>query len=85
MPGLHSKTSQNEVVEEAVQPEDKIFNKEDIVYFPPGRHVWRQQGPYVVCRDCELSHAVFIGMEKMMIGEDENGKPLLQKRDKVSI
>lgn len=87
MPGLHSKPT-SEVVEEQerpeVQPEDKTFNEQDVLRFPSGRHTWRQQGPYCVCRECPLSHAVFIGIENEMVGEDEDGKPILQKRDKVS-
>lgn len=89
MPGLHSRINPVEVVEEQGQPEikgeEQIFNSENVVYFPQGRHLWRQQGPYCVCKECELSHAVFIGMEKVMVGEDENGKPILQERDKVGI
>lgn len=81
MPGLHSNPPV-EVVEE-VQPETKLFNSEDIQTFPSGRHVWRQQGPYLVCKECPLHHGVYVGMDKEMIGEDEDGKPEL--RDKVSI
>lgn len=83
MPGLHSNPTSEEVVEEAVQPEEKIFKEEDVYRFPQGIHIWRQQGPYIVCKDCELHHATYIGMNKEMYGEDENGKPLL--RDRVSI
>ena len=78
-----SNNQESEVVDEPVlQPEERSFSKEDIVYFPSGTHVWRQQGPYCVCNACELSHAVYIGIRKEMIGEDENGKPVL--RDRVS-
>lgn len=80
MPGLHN-NRESEVVEEDLQPETKLFN--NIQYFPPGKHVWRQQGPYLVCRECELQHAIYIGMEKIMIGEDSEGKPML--RDRVSV
>ena len=78
MPGLHTNPSSND--EEQVQPEEQIFNSENVVYFPGGRHVWRQQGPYCVCMACDLSHAVYIGMERVMVGEDENGKPILRAR-----
>lgn len=86
MPGLHRtppKEVENEQEQPGVQPEETIFNKEDVIYFPSGRHIWRQQGPYCVCKECELGHAVFIGIDKEMYGEDENGKPML--RDRVSI
>lgn len=69
--------------EESVQPETQTFNTEDMRTFSPGRHTWRQQGPYLVCRACELHHAIYIGMDKIMIGEDAEGRP--EVRDKVSI
>jgi len=75
-------SNQPEVEDSEVQPEELIFNKEDVVYFPPGNHVWRQQGPYLVCKACELHHAVYIGMDKLMVGE-EDGTPIL--RDRASI
>ena len=64
---------------EAVEAESYI-NK--VVYFPAGQHVWRQQGPYVVCRECELHHAVFVGVDKIMVGE-EDGKPVLRDRSSL--
>lgn len=42
-------------------------------------HRWIQQGPYLVCQSCELKHAVYIGMDKQLIGFDENNKPLFRK------
>lgn len=84
MPRQQSNNPQTEVVDEAeVQPEQQIFNSENVQYFPVGRHVWRQQGPYLVCKACELHHGVFIGMDKVMTGETEEGKPIV--RDRASI
>ena len=77
---LNQQSNQNEV--EAVA-ETKLFNSEDIEIFPSGRHTWRQQGPYIVCKECPLHHAIYIGMEKVMVGEDEDGTPIL--RDRASI
>lgn len=70
----------NQQNEEELEPESILNN---ISYFPEGNHIWRQQGPYVVCRECVLHHANFIGIDKIMIGEDEDGKPIL--RDRTSI
>lgn len=56
------------------------FDNPEFTFIPKGIHNWRQEGPYVVCRSCEIHHAVFIGMEKMMIGIDENGNPILKSR-----
>lgn len=49
-------------------------------FIPTGRHSYRQEGYYLVCRSCELHHAVFIGPEKVMVGEDEKGTPILKSR-----
>ena len=62
------------------EPEVEVFNKS--IQFPAGEHIWRQQGPYCVCQNCPLHHAIYIGMDKVMVGE-ENGQPIL--RDKASI
>ena len=55
------------------------FNQPSYRFIPQGNHEWRQQGPYLVCKSCELSHAVWIGMEKIMVGQNEKG-PILKKR-----
>ena len=69
----------NEEQTEPIQ-ESLDFSKPDYVFTPNENHEWRQQGPYVVCKSCEIEHAVFIGMEKILIGLDEKGRPLLKKR-----
>ena len=56
------------------------FDKPEYVFFPKGNHTWRQEGPYVVCRSCELHHAVYIGMDKIMVGIDKEGRPILKPR-----
>ena len=57
------------------------FDNPEFVFAPKGIHNWRQEGPYVVCRSCEIEHAIWIGMDKMMIGIDSEGKPILKDRD----
>jgi hypothetical protein len=64
------------------EPEVLEF-KEDFKFIPQGRHTWRQEGPYLVCRGCELHHAVWVGMEQLMVGEDNEGKPILKSRQEV--
>lgn len=56
------------------------FSKPDYSFTPKGRHDWRQEGFYVICRGCELEHAVFIGHNKIMAGVDDLGQPLLKLR-----
>jgi len=70
--------------EKQEEPQSEIldFNKPEYI-FTPGRHVYRQQGPYLVCKECELHHAVYIGMDKMMVGEDEDGVPIIKSSEEV--
>lgn len=55
------------------------FTKPDYVFAPRGNHEWRQQGPYLICKSCEIQHGVFIGVNKQMKGIDENGQPIIKK------
>lgn len=56
------------------------FNTPDFVFTPRERHGWRQEGPYLVCKTCELQHASYIGMNKVLIGLDEEGQPILKDK-----
>lgn len=44
------------------------------------KHEWRQRGVYLVCISCEQEHAVHIGTEKILVGVDDGGKPILDNR-----
>ena len=68
--------------EENEKPEGEIFdfNKPDFSFIPKGRHLWKQQGYYIICHSCDLSHAVFIGSKKIMVGENEKGEPIFKVR-----
>lgn len=65
--------------EDEIKDEGEILHKV-FEFNPDGSCRFRQRGPYLVCVSCEVQHAVWIGMNKMMIGEDENGKPILKSR-----
>lgn len=69
MPEKPVKKSETEVLD---------FNKPAFKFVPKGRHDWRQRGPYIVCMSCELQHAVWIGVEKHMVGIDKKGLPILK-------
>lgn len=43
---------------------------------------YRQRGPYIVCVSCEVQHAIYIGMDKLMVSEDSQGNPIFEKRNK---
>ena len=64
--------------------EELDFNKPDFIFIPKGNHIYRQEGYYLVCRSCELNHAVFIGKDKILVGM-ENGQPILKKRSEVGM
>jgi len=80
MPKKYVKQNQkeNQVNEEVLD-----FNKPSFTFIPKGNHRWRQQGPYLVCKSCELQHAVFIGMNKVMTGINKEGGPILKNRKSV--
>lgn len=56
------------------------FTKPDYSFIPKGNHEYRQQGYYLVCKSCEIQHAVWIGPDRLMVGVDESGRPILKKR-----
>lgn len=59
--------------------EELDFNKPDYVFTPNGIHEWRQQGPYLVCKSCELEHATYVGIDKQLIGIDGQGEPIMKE------
>jgi hypothetical protein len=73
--------------EPKIKTESEVLdlNKPDFVFIPEGRHTWRQEGPYLVCRSCILHHAVHVGMNKIMVGEDEDGQPILRERSELNL
>ena len=42
---------------------------------------WRQRGSFIVCVSCELQHAHHVGMQVLLTGMDEEGKPVLVDRE----
>jgi hypothetical protein len=67
-------------MKEEQENETLDFSKPDFSFIPGGSHQWRQQGPYILCKSCELEHAVFVGIEQMMTGISEDGMPILKSR-----
>lgn len=77
---MSSPKEENDEINQKEITETLNFEKPDFVFLPKGYHVYRQQGPYLVCKSCEIQHAIFIGMEKVMVGVDEKGQPILKKK-----
>lgn len=69
--------------EEAIT-EEYSLDKPDFIFLPKGRHVYRQQGYYLVCASCDLVHATFIGADYVMVGE-KDGEPVIKKRKEVGL
>lgn len=63
--------------------EELDFNSPDYRFIPGGHHEWRQQGHFLICKSCELDHAVNIGPDKLLVGFDEENKPILKSRTEV--
>jgi len=62
------------------QTEEMDLNNPAYMCKPNEYHDWRQQGPYLVCKSCEIQHAVFVGMGRVLTGIDDKGRPILTKR-----
>lgn len=78
-------TSSNQDNKELPEEEQLDFNNPDYQFIPPAHHKWIQQGPYLVCRSCELQHAVPIGMKKVLMGFDDKGEPIIKSRSEVGL
>lgn len=57
------------------------FDNPEFVFTPKGFHNWRAEGIYLVCRSCEIEHALYIGPNKMFVGMNEEGKPIFIDKD----
>lgn len=73
---------ENQDEQEVIVEEGGVMQKE-FEFTPTGTCSFRQRGPYLVCVSCEVQHATWIGMDKIMTGEDENGKPIVRSRSMV--
>lgn len=78
---------QNEAFKEAIRdanlPEidyDKDYQRLQEAVRIPVSHTWRQQGPALVCFSCPYQHSQYIGMDKILVGFDKEGAPILEKR-----
>lgn len=41
-------------------------------------HTWRQKGFWLICKTCDHQHATWLGKDKVMIGEDDDGNPIIE-------
>jgi hypothetical protein len=59
--------------------EELNFDKPDFKFEPKGCR-YKQLGPYLICQTCEVQHAVYIGTDKIMVGEKKDGTPILKDK-----
>lgn len=81
-PAKHQMEQSNEEDRPEDKPEGETmdFNSPTYVFNPNEQHEWRQRGPYIECRSCELIHAQYIGMDKLLVGLNEKGQPLFKSK-----
>jgi len=77
---LMAQSNEDEKTEDISEQEKLDFNQPDFIFRPKEHHDWRQQGPYLVCKSCDIEHASYIGINKIMIGLNEKGQPILKNR-----
>lgn len=75
---------ENEIDEIKPIIEESDLERPDYIFIPKGNHIYRQQGFYLVCQSCDLSHAVFIGKDKIMVGI-KDGEAILKTRKELGI
>ena len=73
----------NEEIKDDSITETLDFDHPSFVFQPKEQHDWRQQGFFLVCKSCELQHSVYIGSEKLLVGLDNEGKPILKKQERL--
>lgn len=66
--------------ESNAETENLDFTRPTFEFKPQEHHDWRQQGPYLCCKSCELEHGVWVGMGKILVGLNEMGQPILKNR-----
>ena len=71
---------ENDESKEQVDTDEMDFSHPAFLFTPKANHGYRQQGPYLVCKSCEIEHAVYVGMERLLCGFDDKGEPILKSR-----
>jgi hypothetical protein len=41
---------------------------------------WKQRGPYIIKKNDETEMGIWIGNNKVLVGWDEDGKPILEDK-----
>lgn len=67
------------------ETEELNFETPSFSFIPPGVHSYRQHGYYLVCKSCEIEHAIWIGSKHLLTGFDSEGKPILKRRSELGM
>ena len=65
--------------EEQKDTEVLDFTQPAFAFIPKGNHEWRQRGPYLICFNCDLDHAVWVGVGRIMVGLNDKGLPIMKR------
>ncbi len=76
-----SENSEKKTNGEANNDEFSEVLQKEFEFTPTGLCHYKQRGIYLVCVSCEVQHAVFIGIDRFYVGDDESGKPILVDRN----
>jgi hypothetical protein len=86
MQNKSSNNPENEVVsEEKEETETLDFSQPEFTFVPNGVHEWRQQGYYLECRGCSITHTSYIGPDHILTGFDPQNNPILKTRKELSM
>ena len=80
---LRRRVNDQETQEVNEEVETLNFEKPSFSFIPKGFHTYKQQGFYLVCNSCDIQHATWIGSEKLMVGIQEDGQPILKDRNSL--
>lgn len=76
----------NEEIPEVIPEGERLdFTRPDFSFIPKGNHDYKQRGYYLVCKSCELEHGIFVGPERLMVGIEEGGQPILKTRRELGM
>ena len=66
--------SQQQIFEMRKRAKDAFFSN---------KQIWRQRGFWLVCVSMENKPAIWLGPDKIMVGEKEDGTPILANRENL--
>ena len=72
------------IPDEPAESEVMDFNRPDFK-FEPRNCNFKQRGYYLVCTSCELEHGILIGANKVMVGVDDQNRPIVKTRQELGL